>query len=230
LTGIVIVEIYTDEQYSRVIQPGKDETLTELLSGQDLCLFRGDRCLFKSLEFALNTGELLVIEGPNGCGKTSLLRGISGLLEFETGTIRWSGSAIRDIYQEFRADMVWLSHRVGCKADLNLVENLRFEAGLRATDQTRLELVLDRLNLTNLTELPMRSLSAGQQRRVALARMLLAKARLWMMDEPFTNLDRAGQALVTELIAEHVHAGGASVVASHQALDIDGCTRRVSLQ
>ena len=126
--------------------------------------------------------------------------------------------------------MVWLSHRVGCKADLNLVENLRFEAGLRATDQTRLELVLDRLNLTNLTELPMRSLSAGQQRRVALARMLLAKARLWMMDEPFTNLDRAGQALVTELIAEHVHAGGASVVASHQALDIDGCTRRVSLQ
>lgn len=226
----MIIEIYTDDQYCRAIQTDKVDTLTELLSGQDLCLFRGDRCLFKSLEFALNAGELLVIEGPNGCGKTSLLRGIAGLLEFETGTVRWSESAISENYQGFRADMVWLSHRIGCKGDLNLVENLRFEAGLRATDQTRLELVLDRLNLTNLTELPMRSLSAGQQRRVALGRMLLAKARLWMMDEPFTNLDRAGQALVTELIGEHLQAGGASVVASHQLLEIDGCTRRISLQ
>ena len=203
--------------------------MTELLSGQGLCLFRGDHCLFKSLEFALDPGELLVVEGPNGSGKTSLLRGIAGLLDFETGTIRWCGSAVKDNYQGFRADLVWLSHRIGCKGDLNLIENLRFEAGLRATDETRLGSALERLNLSTLTELPMRSLSAGQQRRVALARMLLARARLWMMDEPFTNLDRGGQALVTELIAEHLQAGGSCVVASHQPLDIDGSTRRVSL-
>jgi heme exporter protein A len=203
--------------------------LTELLSGQGLCLFRGDHCLFKSLEFALDPGELLVVEGPNGSGKTSLLRGIAGLLDFETGTIRWSGSAVKDNDQGFRADLVWLSHRIGCKGDLNLIENLRFEAGLRATDETRLGSALERLNLSTLTELPMRSLSAGQQRRVALARMLLARARLWMMDEPFTNLDRGGQALVTELIGEHLQAGGSCVVASHQPLDIDGSTRRVSL-
>ncbi len=204
--------------------------MTELLSGSDLCLFRGDRCLFTALEFALNTGELLVIEGPNGSGKTSFLRGIAGLLEFETGTVRWSSKRVTDDYQGFRADIVWLSHKVGCKADLNLLENLRFESGLRATDEARLQAVLERLSLSRLTELPLRSLSAGQQRRVALARLLLARARIWMMDEPFTNLDKAGHSLVEELISEHLADGGGCIVASHQALNVDGSTRRVSLQ
>jgi len=204
--------------------------LTQILSGNGLCLFRGDRCLFKNLAFALNAGELLVIEGPNGSGKTSLLRGVAGLLEFETGTITWNGLSVREHYQAFRADLVWLSHRVGFKGDLNILENLRFESGLRATDCSRLAPVLDRLGLRRLVELPFRSLSAGQQRRVALARMLLADARLWMMDEPFTNLDKAGQALVTELMSEHIGAGNLCVVASHQAVDIPGNTRRISLQ
>ncbi len=204
--------------------------MTELLSGNDLCLFRGDRCLFKNLEFALNQGELLVIEGPNGSGKTSLLRAVAGLLEFETGVVNWDGVTIRDNHQSFRADLVWLSHRVGFKGDLNILENLKFESGLRASDQTRLGEVLERLSLSRLVELPFRSLSAGQQRRVALARMLLASARLWIMDEPFTNLDKAGQALVTELIGEHIQAGGSCMVASHQPLEIDGHTRRVTLQ
>jgi len=193
-------------------------------------LFRGDRCLFKNLEFALNQGELLVIEGPNGSGKTSLLRAVAGLLEFETGVVNWDGVTIRDNHQSFRADLVWLSHRVGFKGDLNILENLKFESGLRASDQTRLGEVLERLSLSRLVELPFRSLSAGQQRRVALARMLLASARLWIMDEPFTNLDKAGQALVTELIGEHIRAGGSCMVASHQPLEIDGHTRRVTLQ
>jgi len=204
--------------------------LTELLSGHDLCLFRGDNCLFKSLQFALNTSELLIIEGPNGSGKTSLLRGIAGLLEFESGTVKWSGSSVASDYQAFRADLVWLSHRIGCKADLNLVENLRFEAGLRATDEAKFQSVLDRLGLTRLTELPLRVLSAGQQRRVALARMLMARARLWMMDEPFTNLDKAGHALVEELISEHLATGGSCIVASHQPLNVAGTTRRVAIQ
>jgi len=203
--------------------------LTGLLSGRDLTLLRGDRCLFSSLEFALHPGELLVIEGANGSGKTSLLRGIAGLLEFETGSVCWHGKRVRDHYQDFRNELVWLSHRVGFKADLNLVENLKFEAGLRRSNQALIESVCDRLNLGHLTELPLRSLSAGQQRRVALARMPLAHASLWMMDEPFTNLDKPGQRIVEELIGEHISQGGLCIVASHQALNPGEHTRRLQL-
>ena len=176
--------------------------MTARLEAESLCLFRGDRCLFTNLAFALDNGELLVIEGANGSGKTSLLRGIAGILEFEEGIVNWKGREIRRHYQSFRADLTWFSHRVGFKGDLDLMENLAFESGLRSTDESRLADVLDRLGLGGIAGLPFRSLSAGQQRRVALARMLLSTAPLWMMDEPFTNLDKAGQSLVVDLIRE----------------------------
>ncbi len=203
--------------------------MTAKLSGKDLCLLRGDRCLFQNLNFALNRGELLLVEGQNGCGKTSLLRAIAGLLDFETGQVDWNGQSIMANHQSFRSDLVWLSHRVGFKGDLTLVENLSFEGGLRATASELLQSSLDRLGLARLTELPFRALSAGQQRRVALARMLMAKAPLWIMDEPFTNLDSSGQALVRELIAEHIGRDGLCVVASHQSIELDAPVRRVPL-
>lgn len=203
--------------------------MTAKLSGKDLCLLRGDRCLFQNLNFALNRGELLLVEGKNGCGKTSLLRAIVGLLEFETGQVDWNGQSVMANHQSFRSDLVWLSHRVGFKGDLTLVENLSFEAGLRATASELLQSSLDRLGLARLTELPFRALSAGQQRRVALARMLMAKAPLWIMDEPFTNLDTGGQDLVREVIAEHLARDGLCVVASHQNIQLDAPVIRVPL-
>jgi heme exporter protein A len=203
--------------------------LTAKLSGKDLCLLRGDRCLFQELNFALNRGELLLVEGTNGSGKTSLLRAIAGLLEFETGQIDWRGQPVLANHQAFRSDLVWLSHRVGFKGDLTLLENLSFETGLRATATELLETSLERLGLTKLTRLPFRVLSAGQQRRVALARMLMAKAPLWMMDEPFTNLDTGGQALVREVMAEHLERDGLCVVASHQNIELDAPVRRLQL-
>jgi heme exporter protein A len=201
-----------------------------MMSAQELSLLRGDRCLFRDLEFALQPGELLMVEGPNGSGKTSLLRGIAGLLEFETGYVEWRARPVHEHYQAFRGDLVWFAHRVGFKSDLNLVENLGFEAALRATDPDALAGVLERLGLTRLVSLPFRSLSAGQQRRVALARMLLSRAVLWMMDEPFTNLDRSGHDLVVELIGEHLERGGLAIVASHQHLSVEGRTKRVLIQ
>jgi heme exporter protein A len=204
--------------------------VSELLSANKLCLLRGDRCLFRNLDFALNSGELLVVEGTNGSGKTSLLRGIAGFLDFAEGHVSWDGRRIQDAYQEFRADLVWLAHRVGFKGDLNLLENLQFEAALRASSMHKSAVVIERLGLAQLTGLPFRYLSAGQQRRVALARLLLGNGRLWLLDEPFTNLDKAGQGLVAELITEHLGAGGLCVVASHQVVDIDAPTKRVTLQ
>ena len=203
--------------------------MTAKLSGKDLCLLRGDRCLFQNLDFALTSGELLLVEGKNGCGKTSLLRAIAGLLEFESGQVDWNGQSVMSDHQGFRSDLVWLSHRVGFKGDLTLVENLSFETGLRATSAELLQPSIDRLGLTPLTGLPFRSLSAGQQRRVALARMLMARAPLWMMDEPFTNLDTGGQQLVRELIAEHLAGNGLCIVASHQDIQLDAPIRKVHL-
>jgi heme exporter protein A len=203
--------------------------LNALISGHDLCLFRGDKCLFDSLEFALNPGQLLIVEGSNGSGKTSLLRGIAGLLEFEQGEIHWEGNPLRGHYQAFRADLTWFAHKVGFKDDLNLLENLRFEQSLHSFDEGSVTAVLARLGLDLLTELPLRSLSAGQQRRVALARMLLSKGRVWMMDEPFTNLDSAGRSLVDAVLSEHLANGGSAIVATHQPLEIVGDVKRVSL-
>ncbi len=204
--------------------------MTELLSGTDLCLLRGERCLFEGLNFALSSGELMLVQGPNGSGKTSLLRSIAGLFDLETGYISWQGIPTKKDRQSFSADVVWMAHRVGFKADLTLVENLRFETGLRSATLGEIDSILARLSLSQLVELPMRSLSAGQQRRVALARMLISDARLWLMDEPFTNLDAGGHDLVIELIAEHLAENGICVVAAHQDLELEVPVHRIQLQ
>lgn len=203
--------------------------MSALLSGQQLTLLRGDRCLFQDLDFALHPGGVLLVEGPNGSGKTSLLRAIAGFIEFEAGEVQWHGKPIRQQWQAFRGSTAWLAHRIGLKADLTLEQNLAFEAGIRAIQSARLPAVLRTLGLESLTRLPLGVLSAGQQRRAALARVLLSSATLWMMDEPLTNLDAAGQSLVVESIAAHVAAGGACFVASHQPIVVGTETRRLVL-
>ncbi len=204
--------------------------MTAKLTGHDLTLIRGDRCLFTGISFALEPENLLVLEGKNGSGKTSLLKAIVGMLDLEEGEIRWNGRPIREVRQEFFGSLVWVSHRTGLKSDLSLVENLRFESTLRPESSNDLDYALDRLGIQRLRKLPLRSLSAGQQRRVALARMLLADAALWLMDEPFTNLDREGRALVLDLVKEHLGRGGMCIMAAHQDIDLDVPTERIHLQ
>ena len=204
--------------------------MTAQLSADGLTLFRGERLLFKDLSFALNPGGMLLLEGQNGSGKTSLMRAIAGLIEFEDGDVMWDGKPVRSNRPAFYGSLVWMQHRVGFKADLTLVENLRFEAHLRAQSDEDFDDVLDRVEIARLKRLPLRSLSAGQQRRVALARMLLSRVPLWLMDEPFTNLDRQGRKLVMDVTTEHLARGGMCIMAPHQDLEIGGNVTKIVLQ
>ncbi len=203
--------------------------MTAKLIATDLTLIRGERCLFENVGFALGPGQMLLLKGRNGSGKTSLLRALLGLLEPETGAIQWDGEPIADVRQAYCRSLVWMAHRVGLKADLTLVENLLFESSLRPFDYADFDAVLERLGLNRLKKLPVRFLSAGQQRRVALARMLLADAPLWLMDEPFTNLDADGRQLVVDVLDEHLAAGGLCVIATHQDVVVDAPTQKVDL-
>ena len=203
--------------------------MTAKLSGERLTLIRGERCLFKNLSFALQAGEALLLEGDNGSGKTSLMRIIAGLLSPESGTVLWNGEPIDGQAQDYRASLVWLGHKTGLKGDLTMIENLRFERELRRRADVDAEEVYKRLRIERLKKLPVRSLSAGQQRRVALARLLLADTPLWLLDEPFTNLDRDGRSLLQALASEHLARGGMCVLAAHQDVVIDADVHRVSL-
>ena len=204
--------------------------MTDKLSADNLTLIRGERCLFEGLGFSLGSGELLLLEGRNGCGKTSLMRAIAGMLSLESGEVLWNDVAVLKQRQTFHGALVWLAHRTGLKGDLNMVENLQFEAALRAQSHRDHEEVFARLGIERLRRLPLRSLSAGQQRRVALARMLLADVPLWLMDEPFTNLDREGRALVMQLVEEHLAGGGLCVMAAHQDVEISAPVTKIRMQ
>jgi len=190
-----------------------------VLEARAINAWRGDRHILRDVSFVVRAGEFLKITGPNGVGKTTLLRVVCGLLPAESGEIDWCGRPVRGVADEFHAQLGYLGHPNSLKADLTARENLRFLAGLRQelTDQD-IDAALERCGILSRGDLPARSLSAGQRRRLALARLLLAEASLWVLDEPITNLDTAGIALVEELIQDHVRRGGLALAAAHQRL------------
>jgi heme exporter protein A len=184
-----------------------------------LHLWRGDRHLLRGVGFTLEAGQLLQIAGPNGVGKTSLLRCVADLMPVESGDILWRGREIRSDREGYHRELAYLAHANALKNDLTALENLRYGIGLRreASDD-ELRAMLERLKIGQCADLAVRSLSAGQKRRVAIARVLLTQARLWILDEPITNLDVSGIALVEACMAEHLRAGGMILAAAHQAL------------
>lgn len=194
------------------------------LSVRDLACARGERLLFKGMNFTVKAGELLLVQGGNGQGKTSLLRLLTGLARPEDGMVLWCGKPINKNREDFHAQMIYLGHANGVKDDLNPVENLRFAEGLqgRPFEAARAVSILERLGLGRCLDLPCRVLSFGQRRRVALSALLLADARLWILDEPLTGLDIHAVALMEGLIRDHLTGGGMVVATTHQVLNLEG--------
>lgn len=192
-----------------------------MLSVAGLHLWRGDRHVLRGVGFAGEPGRCVLLTGRNGAGKTSLIRVIAGLLEPEEGTVAWRGKSTRDFRHEFHSEMAYLGHEPPLKGDLTGQENLRFATGIRrAVTGAEIEAALSRTGAQSFADRPVRTLSAGQRRRVALAGVLLTQAPLWLLDEPTTNLDSDGQTLVRDLIAEHLDRKGLVVAAVHHAVDL----------
>lgn len=201
------------------MQPSHAATSTPQLDVRALHLWRGEKHLLRGVSFTLARGELLQVVGPNGSGKTSLLRCVAGLMPLESGEVRWGDQLAERVRDDFHQQLAYLAHSNSLKPDLTALENLRFSLALKgAVARDDMLQTFERLRISMCAQLPARALSAGQKRRLALARILLSRSQFWILDEPITNLDAAGIALFEECMAGHLAAGGMILTAAHQLL------------
>jgi heme exporter protein A len=192
-----------------------------LFEAENLACLRAERLIFTSLSFVLDAGAALILRGPNGSGKSSLLRLMAGLSRPQSGELRWNGAPIADDPAAHRTRLLFVGHHDAVKLALQVGETLRFWAGMRGASD-KIEVALDHFRLTRLAALPCQLLSAGERKRLALARLIASPTELWLLDEPTTGLDERAIADLFRAIADHRASGGRLAIASHAALDLPG--------
>jgi heme exporter protein A len=195
-------------------------SVSVLLETRDLSCMRNDRLLFEALEIQLQAGQMLVVEGPNGCGKTSLLRILTGLRLADRGDVLWRGEPIDRLTGDYYEQVNYVGHHDGVKHELSCLENLRLARAMGIPSTLDLDEVLERVNLYTYGETEAGSLSAGQKRRLALARLLATEATLWILDEPFTSLDKGSMALFGNLFEAHLQRQGIIIMTSHHDISL----------
>lgn len=191
-----------------------------LLSADQLTCIREDRILFDQLSFTICAGDLVQIEGPNGAGKTSLLRILAGLSRPYDGVVKFQQQDITRCRDQYYESLLYIGHLAGVKGELTAAENLRFNLNIHGDNVQNIDQTLAKVNLTGFEDALASHLSAGQHRRVALARLWQSNAKIWILDEPFTAIDKAGVAELEQLFIQHIDNGGAVILTSHQDIHI----------
>ncbi|WP_404338983.1 cytochrome c biogenesis heme-transporting ATPase CcmA [Pseudoalteromonas mariniglutinosa] len=190
-----------------------------MLQIKSVTCIKQERCLFAALNFSLKSGQIMQLAGPNGAGKTSLLRIIAGFAMPDEGDIFWQQRSIFKCYDEFAAELLFIGHKTGVNNQLTALENVAFWLQINGYDDRQdLYPLLAKMGLVGLEDIPVRMLSAGQQRRVALVRLWLNNAKLWVLDEPFTALDKSGVQFLQQRFVEHLANDGAILLTTHQDL------------
>jgi heme exporter protein A len=204
---------------------------TMLLETRSLECVRDDRLLFKDLSITLAAGEVLQIEGANGSGKTSLLRILCGLRRADDGEVLWQGEEVSGVREDYYANMIYIGHLPCIKGDLTTLENIRSLLDTRSQSAPidEIDQALAKVGLAGFDDVPAKALSSGQRRRILLAFILLAKAKLWIMDEPLTALDVQGVDLVETMLLEHREAGGSAIFTTHHGMQLPCEMRSVTL-
>ncbi|WP_104933976.1 cytochrome c biogenesis heme-transporting ATPase CcmA [Escherichia coli] len=199
-----------------------------MLEARELLCERDERTLFSGLSFTLNAGEWVQITGSNGAGKTTLLRLLTGLSRPDAGDVLWQGQPLHQVRDSYHQNLLWIGHQPGIKTRLTALENLHFYH--RDGDTAQCLEALAQAGLAGFEDIPVNQLSAGQQRRVALARLWLTRATLWILDEPFTAIDVNGVDRLTQRMAQNTEQGGIVILTTHQPLNVaESKIRRISL-
>jgi heme exporter protein A len=181
-----------------------------------------DKLIINGMSFSVKSGEMLFIEGSNGSGKTTLLRILSGLMQADEGQITWNGKSIEEDRIEFNQQLTYLGHSTGVKAELSTLENINFFSALSGLPQKEnSQTAIEWVGLKGYEDSPGRHLSYGQQRRIALTRLLMEPSQLWILDEPFAGLDKKMISALERRFKDHVQNGGILVLTSHQHIELD---------